>query len=590
MNIYFRLTLFILTISTLSVKADRRENSCLSDAIGDKKLAKEYFDFGNYKCALEEYKILVAKKPKNVEYNYNLGVCYLRADEDKTKAIKYLEFVAQQDKYDSQVLFELANAYHHNKEFDKAIKYFEQFNEETKYKDSLYVNQYINYSLNAKEIIKYPLDVKIENLGDKINTPYKDYLPFIADDESDIYFTTKRRGTYGNIPDYDGEFVSDIFAAKTKLNDSWSRPKSASPLINTDLPEEMVAISRNGMHIIYNSDNFGLKDLSITTKPKETSRSFPKAEAISSINGSNSNECAATISDDGAFMIFASDREGGYGGYDLYMAKKLPNGNWGTPVNLGPNINTEFNDNYPNISADGKTLYFASQGHTSMGGYDIFKTTFNQWSNRWVKPKNVGYPVNTTMDDFNICFSKSGRYAYVAQIRPGGYGGYDIYRVTFFKKEPQLTVIRGRIVTDSTLSLVVDSLQKDVVKLQTKLTNRQQEISEEVSFEEDSFYVVLKENLETTNYRINLYDPVTLNDIKIIDKSNDVVYGRYKPNENTGKYVIILPAGEYELQIRNEGFEDYNEVIHVQDRNYYQAEIERDIFLKPRPEHIPEDF
>ena len=581
---YIVLFLFLLSIG---LKAEKIYNSCGIPAVGDKKLAKQYYDFGNYKCALEEYKILVAKKPNSIDYNYRLGICYLRSNEDKTKAVKFLEFVAQQDKYDVQVLFDLGQAYHYSYRFDDAIKTFEKYNNESKYKDSVRVAKHIRFCSNGKELIKYPLDVKFENLGDKVNTPYMEYLPFISDNENEVFFTTKRSGTMGNIPDYDGEYISDVYAAKVRLNDAWSRSKSVSALINTDLPEEMVGLSRNGIYLIYNTDNFGFKDLSISKKPKLTSRSYPRPTSITSLNSSKANDLSATITNDGMFMIFASDREGGFGGFDLYMTMKLPNGEWGLPVNLGPKINTDVDENYPSISADGKTLYFASEGHSSMGGYDIFKTTFDEWTNRWNVPMNIGYPINTPMDDYNICFTSSGRHAYISQIRPGGYGGYDIYRVTFYKNEPLYTLLRGQIVTDTSLILVSDSLKKDIKKLETKIGNYKPSAH---TNQEDSVLIKLQQKLDMTNYRVNLYNPVTLNDIKIVYKETGIVFGRYKPNENTGNYVIILPEGNYILQIRNEGFEDYNEVIRVQGKVYYKPEIVRNIYLKPKPEHIPSDL
>lgn len=545
------------------------------EPMGDKKLAKDYFNSGNYKMAMKEYDILVNKKPKNVDYNYHLGISALRSNVDKSKAIKHLEFVAQQDKYDVDVLFQLGLAYHVNYRFDDAIKMFNKYLDESKGKDSLIVDLQINYCLNGKELVKYPVDVTFEKLDDKVNSEYADWGPYVSDEEDFVAFSTKRKGTSGNLMDYDGSYTSDIYYSKTKSSDNWSRARALSNMMSTEMPEEIVGISRNGMHVIYNADDFGMKNLMMSSKPKERSRSFPAPFPLEGINTA-SNEFAGTVTNDADILIFSSDREGGYGGLDLYMARKLPDGNWGKAINLGPEINSPADENYPNISGNGKVLYFASNGRKSMGGYDIFKTTFDEWTNRFNAPKNIGYPLNTTMDDYNICFTASGRNAYISQFRRGSYGDYDIYRLTFNEVLPQFTVLRGLILTDSTLSIFTDSLTNHTKRLEAHISKMIQDQADSLAIDS------LRKELSKTVRQLDLYDPVTLNDIKVIDRETGNVFGKYKPNEKTGRYIIILPPGSYELKIKNEGFEDYSKNLLIQDKSYYKPEIEENIHLVPK--------
>lgn len=548
---------------------------------GNKGLADEYFKYGNFEFALEEYLILHAKKPKNLEYRYRLGVCYNNTFKNKKKSIEHLEFVVNSGSYEEEALFELGRAYHQNHMFDKAVQMFERYDKEAE-KDSILVDIYVEYALNAKEMIKFPLSVTFENLGKDVNSDMKDYLPHVAENEAEVIFTTKRIGTTGRMYDYDGQTVSDVYTAKAKVNGGWRRAKSFSPLVNTENPEELSGVSRNNMNFIYSTNNFGTQDLSICARLKETDRSFGKPVIMSSINTSNS-EAGAAITNDGNFIVFSSTRPGGYGGYDLYMAKKLPNGKWGQAINLGPEVNTAYDDNYPNFSSEDNVLYFASQGHTSMGGYDLFKTSFDKWTNRWKVPENLGYPLNTVYDDYSISFNDNGKFAYVAQYRGDSYGDYDIYRVNFLEKERKLTVINGVIKSDVALEKISDSLKTQVRRLNAQIAKMGQLDS---SPRIDSLINLKKMEIAATEKRIDYYSPVTLNDIRVFDKKTGELYGEYRPNQNTGRYVIILPPGIYHLKVKNIGFEDYEETYNIQSRVYYKPEIQRDIHLTPHPEYI----
>ena len=130
-------------------------------------------------------------------------------------------------------------------------------------------------------------------------------------------------------------------------------------------------------------------------------------------------------------MIFSSDRPGGFGGLDLYLSKLMADGEWGPPMNMGPEINTPFNDDRPFLINNGTILFFASQGHYSMGGYDIFRSDL-QSNGLWNKPKNLGYPVNSPDDNIFFCPSDNGKGGYIAMAhRDNGAGKLDIYRIRF---------------------------------------------------------------------------------------------------------------------------------------------------------------
>jgi outer membrane protein OmpA-like peptidoglycan-associated protein len=144
-------------------------------------------------------------------------------------------------------------------------------------------------------------------------------------------------------------------------------------------------------------------------------------------------------------VFFVSDRDGGLGGKDLWVIKKLDNGSWSSPQNLGEPINTEYDEESPYFHSDGKTLYFSSKGHSSIGGLDIFKSELDKELN-WTSPKNMGYPINTVNDDLSFVPTVTGNKAYFSSVRNGGKGKSDIYEMILpNQEESSLAVYKGKV-------------------------------------------------------------------------------------------------------------------------------------------------
>lgn len=486
---------------------------------------------GNFEGALDDYLSLREENPKNDSYNYNIAICYLNTNINKAKAIPYLETITRKPKYDPNALYLLARAYHYAYRFDDAIKTYTVFKQTGRgnvdnLKDA---DRQIQFCINAKELIKFPVNVTFENLGPNVNSPYADYYPFVPNDESFIIYNSRRQEAGEEKVREDGTYAPAVYISK-ESNGSFTKAKRfETPAVKKEGEQEVIGLSGSGdAMLLYHTNNKGLGDIYITTGEK--GKNYKTPEKLSENINSSAEEIAACVNNDGTVLYFASDRNDGIGGTDIYVSIKLPNGTWGPAQNLGNEINTPHNEDFPNISPDGKTLFFSSNGHTTMGGYDIFKAEKEPGTQKFSNPKNLGSPVNTPEDDYNFRMAANGRFGYMAALREGGLGDLDIFRVTFNDVEPEYSVILGDIVS-------ADSTQK-----------------------------------------LNFTDVfITVNN----DKTNELV-GTYLPNPLSGRFIMILvPGSTYDVTIEATGFNTIHEKINILDKSSYRFEIKKDIKLKP---------
>lgn len=489
----------------------------------DADLASKYFQNGNFYAAIDEYALLLDEDPDNVEYNYNIAVSYLNTNIDKSQAIKYLEKLTSVPKITSKVWYLLGRAYHFGYRFDKAVGAFEKFIEIGKESDELITDakHQINYCENAKELMKFPVRVKFENIGKNVNSAYDDYYPFIPVDESFILFNSTR--DKNSAEDDNGMPLSNIYYSKVE-NGEYQEAKPLPEAINKkERKEEIVGMNASGTKaILYFEDYNQYGDIfsceiqgNIFREPVKLGKSINSKDV----------EIAGCISEDGQKFYFASDREGGYGGVDIYSCQLLPNGEWSEPLNLGPTINTPFDEDFPNISPNGNTLYFSSRGHASMGGYDIFRAEWDENKRKFTSVKNMGYPINTPEDNMNFRVSETGKYGYISAVRKEGFGGLDIYRIDFENVESKYTVISGKVNTSDGKNIAND-----------------------------------------------MY-------IQVTDQETGEIYGEYAPNERTLRYVMILPPGKYEILIDATGYNEILDEIEILDKSSYKSFITKDIDL-----------
>lgn len=492
---------------------------------GDVKKAQEYISVNNFEEALSEFLLLLKDNPDDIKNNYRAAVCYLNLNGDKSRAIPNLEKVIENSSEDNNAYYLLGRAYHYGHQFDKAVEVYKKYKEigGGTAASTQEVDMQIQYCYNAKELVKYPLNVSFENLGKNVNSVFADYYPFVPVNESFLVFNSKRDEYSEYISN--GSWASNVYISKVE-NGIYSKANPLGENINTVYGnEEVIGLSANGDIMLLMLDNKNSSgDLFLTNKMGE---SFEKPVKLDESINSKDYEISASISRDGNVIYFASNRKGGLGGTDIYVSRKLPIGGWGPPQNLGPDINTEFDEDFPNISADGRILYFSSKGHTSMGGYDIFQATWNNDAKKFENARNIGSPINTTYDDMNLRMSETGRYGYIAAVRKEGFGDYDIYRVTLNEVEARLSVIKGYIRSNNP-----DKSIEDII-------------------------------------------------IDVTDKKTGDLIGSYLPNFNTMKYVVILPPGEYTMTVDAEGHKTHEEDIVILDKSSFEAEIDKDIMVVP---------
>lgn len=446
----------LLSFSILFAIADSYAGDFSADFLEANQLMEEKL----WNQSIDIWKNLYESNKENANVNYKLGYCYLKTANQKLKSLPYLEYAAYQgisDKYDPydpkettvpvEVIYYLGQAYHLNYEMDKAIKEYERFLKEIPNKHRLHARakREIEMCENAKKQVNNPENYLISNVGDVINEETNEYSPIISIDESALFFTSRRmRPDSSNqfiIDENTGEFREDIYVSYKDIEGNWMEPELLN--INTDNHAATISTSPDGQELYIYYDEKGDGQLWKSVLVGET---WSEPEMLGSDINTSAWETHVTVSADGKTLYFTSNRDGGYGGRDIYRCVKLPNGDWSKALNIGETINTQWEEESPFLSADGKTLYFASKGHNGMGGFDIFYSTLGD-DGEWSKPVNLGYPVNTVDDDMFFSPTANGKRAYYSSRKEEGFGLTDIYVVDMPDSpvEPDLAVLKGFI-------------------------------------------------------------------------------------------------------------------------------------------------
>lgn len=523
--------------------------SQIINAQGKKALYREKIVEGNhlmveknYSLALTNFKEAYQIDSSSANINYKLGVCYLQSGSQKYKAVYHLEKAIQNtthnysedDPNETQAsefaYYYLGEAYRLSYNFIASYVNFKKFRDMVGSKNTELtadIDKQILTNTNAQEFTKDTAKVLIVNLGDSVNSIYPDYNPVISADESTLIFSSRRPESTGDgdVTD-EGLYMEDVYVCYKKPNGKWTKAKSISSRINTSGDEGCIGISPDGQQLfVYKDVNGG--DIYYSNLEGETwSSLFPLSYNVNS----PALETNVSLSVDGNTLYFVSDRkEGSYGGKDIWRSVRLPNGEWSLPTNLGPTINTAEDEDAPFIHPDGVTMFFSSKGHKNMGGFDVFKTVKSS-DGKWSEPENLRAPINTPDDDVFYAQSPDGKRGYFSSIRKGNYGDRDIFRIDFERSmaEP-LTLLKGTLTFNG-------------------------------------------ENKMPGNVKI-----------LVTEEGTNKLVQDIKPNEKTGKYIMILAPGiegkSYNISFEADGYQPLSVSIVIPPNSSYQ-ELSKEFMLQ----------
>ncbi len=508
----------------------------------------ELMSIEDYNNALAEFEAAMQANPFSAEAYLQGAFCAYRLRQNR-KAREYFQKAEQmQVNFSPRYLIAYADVLQRLGEPAKARPLVERALAQTKPSDPMHAKLQMSLQQlkNAEKYMAEPLKIEIRNLGPQINSPYPDFAPVISADESVLYFTSRRPGSTGGKVAPDGLYYEDIYVSENK-NSQWTPARNVGPPLNTSTHDACIALSADGQTLfLFNSENGG----DIFQSRLKGTRWLPPKNLGSPIN-SKYWEPSVCLSADERTLFFVSDRPGGMGGRDIYMCKRLPNGKWSSPINLGPPVNTPYDEDGPFFHPDGKTLFYSSNGPNSMGGFDIFRTELRPDST-WAPPINLGYPINTPGDDIYFVLSASGLHGYYASERDDSYGEKDLYLVDF-----------------STLR---------VASAPPTETKKEEDL--QVS-SEPSAAPVFRPNLTLVTGII--YDNETQAPLEativIIDNVRAETLTVLTSNAATGKYLISLPAGKnYGIAVIAPGYAFHSENFIVEESMGYR-EIRKDIGL-----------
>ncbi|HTF02780.1 MAG TPA: hypothetical protein VK826_02110, partial [Bacteroidia bacterium] len=415
-----------------------KENGYLPN--GGSELGGELSNF--YKLALDEYLIANQFNPNSAMLNYKIAVCYYNISSQKLMGLTYIEkAVKLKPQVDPTANYFLGRLYHLTSRWDEAITAYRSYQsslnvDPTKNKDKIAdMNRKIAECINGKEYVKNPQRVFIDNLGKTVNSSDPEYTPIITADESVMLFCSRRSNTTGGRKDDGGQFYEDLYKTEY-INGAWTVPVNLGQPVNTDDHDAPAGLSPDGQKL-FTYRHTGGGDI-FESDLKGTVWSEP--ERMNKNINTDAHESSVSLSGDGKKLYFVSDKkvEGSVGNRDIWVSTLDEKGKWGKAVNLGPGVNTMYGEEGVFVHPDGKTIYFSSQGHKTMGGYDVFKIVFENGA--WSQPINLGYPINGPDDDVFFVISASGKHGYFASNKADGQGEKDIYKITFLGPEKPLAI------------------------------------------------------------------------------------------------------------------------------------------------------
>jgi outer membrane protein OmpA-like peptidoglycan-associated protein/Tol biopolymer transport system component len=477
----------------------------------------------------------------------------------------YKEGNYKEDRAPQEALFYLAKAYRLNGQFDKAIQTYKQYQGYIGVSD-VYLIDFVALQIKtcetAIQMTANPIYFVENELS--IGQSGENYYPAVSGDGKSIAFTA-----YQEVKDpIEGDGFFDIIYYSTQDGNEWKKPKDISQDLASDGYFSSTALSYNGDMLILYRDDYGNGNIYFSTKDKNHWLPFTKfPKQISS----KYNETHGSLSKDGSTLFFVSDRPGSIGLRDIYKCTIDNEGRWGAPENLGSTINTEFEEETPFLAEDGKTLYFASEAHSSIGGFDIFKSVLDD-NGTWSEPQNLGYPINSSADDVFYVPLGDGSTAYMARFPAGG-KDKKIFKIEYPKIERTVEVVAETIATPVDTIDTANPQNANVAAIP---------VTEIAVVEPDVKKIVVPSEYD-------LIGKISLQDNRDMDasfyvhvtKPDGQVVAALSPDITTGEFKAKIKHGSYTIKAFGDGYEPSEKTV-VINEDQQSPEVRTSLKMIPK--------
>ncbi|MBL7938701.1 MAG: OmpA family protein [Flavobacteriales bacterium] len=509
----------------------------------EKALAGGSTQFARAEALLEQ---ALALAPDHGELNLRMGLCQLNGPARYKSLPFFLKAQAAMPEM-PRIDFLVGFAQQLDQQWDAAVASYERHKHFNRSQDeqALYntADKRIAECKHGKALMAVPVRAEVRNMGPKINSPQADYGALITADGKELIYTSRRP------TDPDAELnketldhFEDIRTSRS-VDGGWGASQLLPAPVNSAANDASVGLFNDGRTLIIYRDKDGSGDL---FESKRVGDSWSEPTALGPNINSRDHESSAWFSFDRQWLYFVSDRAAdNVGGQDIYRSKWDAAANdWGPAENLGPTVNTIHDEEGVFVHPDGRTLYFSSKGHNSMGGYDVFRSRLE--NGRWSDPQNMGWPINSPDDDLFFVLTANGSTGYLSSLRADGLGEDDLYEVTFLPDMPQEDNL---LVSVGSAAPVVEDELPSTVLLKGKIMDLKMLAGMEAS-------------------------------IEMVDLEDASLVARFKSDATTGEYLVALPAGRrYAMYVKADGFLVYSETVEMppQQRN---MEVDLDIDLK----------
>jgi outer membrane protein OmpA-like peptidoglycan-associated protein/Tol biopolymer transport system component len=433
--------IFIFCFLPLCLFAQKSNTSSVRQAQKSYEKATSFIYNDQLELAINELNKAIELDSNFIAAFQQLGDSYRKTGNYYKAIINYTKVLKIDPEFYPLTYFSLAESELNTGDYSNSILHFEKYSKFPGISASSVeiTRKYLNDCRFSLEALNNPVTFKPINIGPAINTEEDEYLPIITADEETIIFT---RQVARN---------EDFYTSK-KQNKEWANAAYLSKNINTaNYNEGAQSISPDGKYLFFTAcnrpDALGRCDIYLAKREgNDWTEPFNIGEPINTSGW----ESQPSISADGRTLYFISNRKGGLGGYDIWSSELNDDESWTVPVNLGPNINTKYDEISPFIHPDNESLYFASDGWPGFGNKDLFisrkiKTTENQ--TEWSKPENLGFPINTSTEENGLSVSHNGKLAYFSSKQKDGFGKLDIYYFELPEnlKPKSVSYVKGKV-------------------------------------------------------------------------------------------------------------------------------------------------